>query len=298
MQNTPRASRSAFTLIELLVVIAIIAILAAILFPVFAQARQKARQTACLSNCKQIGIAVMQYTQDYDETYPVGNRTYAPDELIGQASWMRHLYTYSKNVQIFTCPNALWNDAVNDPNGFYPTNANGNAIRIPGPNNDLSQAIIFPRRSLGMNRWVLMPKTGSAFTDVPPAIAEAQIGRPASLPMVADAGHVYFDNTWYISYANWDKEKYSNTAAADTSTGFTLLSLAQRNNPDPKYTRHNGGSNIVYGDGHAKWSKAEEFQYTGNIADSYPGAANSYAGGNSFYYGFKMPFIPDDLRLK
>ncbi|MGC4047413.1 MAG: prepilin-type N-terminal cleavage/methylation domain-containing protein, partial [Armatimonas sp.] len=64
-------TRRAFTLIELLVVIAIIAILAAILFPVFAQAREKARQTSCLSNTKQIGTGLMMYTQDYDETYPM-----------------------------------------------------------------------------------------------------------------------------------------------------------------------------------------------------------------------------------
>jgi prepilin-type N-terminal cleavage/methylation domain-containing protein len=66
-----RRAHSAFTLIELLVVIAIIAILAAILFPVFAQAREKARQATCLSNCKQIGLATMQYNQDYDETFPI-----------------------------------------------------------------------------------------------------------------------------------------------------------------------------------------------------------------------------------
>src|SRR5580704_7489517 len=75
-----RRRTAGFTLIELLVVIAIIAILAAILFPVFAQAREKARQTSCISNLKQIGLATLQYVQDYDETYPDG---WAPDGFSG-----------------------------------------------------------------------------------------------------------------------------------------------------------------------------------------------------------------------
>jgi prepilin-type N-terminal cleavage/methylation domain-containing protein len=71
--SSVRSSGTGFTLIELLVVIAIIAILAAILFPVFAQAREKARQTSCTSNLKQLGKAIMMYTQDYDETLPGNN---------------------------------------------------------------------------------------------------------------------------------------------------------------------------------------------------------------------------------
>src|SRR5690349_15498297 len=88
----------AFTLIELLVVIAIIAILAAILFPVFAQARAKARQAACLSNMKQIGTAVMMYVQDYDETYPPSQVSVpAPAPANSVISWPTLIYPYVKN---------------------------------------------------------------------------------------------------------------------------------------------------------------------------------------------------------
>ncbi len=88
--------KKGFTLIELLVVIAIIAILAAILFPVFAQAREKARQTSCLSNEKQIGLAYIQYTQDNDEYYP--------STVNYGSSWVHEVYPYVKSTGVFTCP--------------------------------------------------------------------------------------------------------------------------------------------------------------------------------------------------
>jgi prepilin-type N-terminal cleavage/methylation domain-containing protein/prepilin-type processing-associated H-X9-DG protein len=101
--------KKGFTLIELLVVIAIIAILAAILFPVFARAREKARQSSCLSNVKQIALAVLMYTQDYDETFPPQYNFYRPLLDDYPTAWDRHswkvgLVPYIQNDQILVCP--------------------------------------------------------------------------------------------------------------------------------------------------------------------------------------------------
>ncbi len=93
-----RGRRVGFTLIELLVVIAIIAILAAILFPVFAKAREKARESSCLSNAKQLGLAFMMYIQDYDSRFPL------PEKDGAGVSWARRIMPYVKNTGIFACP--------------------------------------------------------------------------------------------------------------------------------------------------------------------------------------------------
>src|ERR1051325_357143 len=99
-------SRSGFTLVELLVVIAIVAILAAILFPVFARAREAARATGCLSNLKQIGSSLMLYVQDYDERFPIQlDRPYFADAYVLHA-WPGLLQPYSKNFDIWRCPSS------------------------------------------------------------------------------------------------------------------------------------------------------------------------------------------------
>ena len=96
--------RRGFTLIELLVVIAIIAILAAILFPVFAKAREKARQASCLSNVKQLMLAFQQYKQDYDERWPLQFWDGSAWQPAASGYWGGEIMPYCKNTQIFLCP--------------------------------------------------------------------------------------------------------------------------------------------------------------------------------------------------
>ncbi len=143
-------SRRAFTLIELLVVIAIIAILAAILFPVFARARETARQTSCLSNTKQIGLAIEMYKQDYDGFYPFST-SQAP-----WGTWYSYfLAPYIKNEQMIRCPsNPTWPTgyAYNIEFGYFP------------------------------GRQISPPRTGAIYDGFP----EARVKQPAERIIVCD----------------------------------------------------------------------------------------------------------------
>src|SRR5579859_1915386 len=143
---TCKVGRSGFTLIELLVVIAIIAILAAVLFPVFSRAREQARATSCLSNLKQLGLAIDMYVDDYDSTYPMSRfpdathlaggctgqlNSFPEDDLQGSSvNWKRAITSYVKNQGVWACPSNefIWeaggyNGKQNfgdETNVFYP----------------------------------------------------------------------------------------------------------------------------------------------------------------------------------
>ena len=124
--------KKGFTLIELLVVIAIISILAAILFPVFARARENARRTSCLSNIKQMSLALIQYTQDYDERLPNVQIVVSasmpaseyPDGVwaSGYWYWPQILYPYHKSMQVFRCPSGAEVSATRPTSGHYGAN--------------------------------------------------------------------------------------------------------------------------------------------------------------------------------
>jgi prepilin-type N-terminal cleavage/methylation domain-containing protein/prepilin-type processing-associated H-X9-DG protein len=229
----PQSARlSAFTLIELLVVIAIIAILAAILFPVFAQAREKARQTACLSNQKQIGIGILAYVQDYDETLPVSN--YPDPSGVNNTTWQFAIDPYVK---------ANFPETIND--------STGKSLSIyfcPSFTNTASGAR--PSSSYNTNRnYFGALDINLAAANRKPAVSIAQLDAPAQgiFLVESDGGCAW-------------------TEGADDPTSYNALGSTLKSctrNYITGRTRHSGGANYLLGDGHAKWFKAPAPNYTG-----------------------------------
>jgi prepilin-type N-terminal cleavage/methylation domain-containing protein/prepilin-type processing-associated H-X9-DG protein len=175
----PRIRKRAFTLIELLVVIAIIAILAAILFPVFAQARERARMSACLSNMRQIGSALMMYAQDYDETLPY-IRFHCPGGAKGSHcyTWKNATRPYLKSLDVLACPS---NPYGHPQPGLYSDPAK------PGTNSEGWEQEPEQRMpiSYGMNScaatWIPSDQKGTG-----PPTRLGQLVRPSETMMVVE----------------------------------------------------------------------------------------------------------------
>jgi prepilin-type N-terminal cleavage/methylation domain-containing protein/prepilin-type processing-associated H-X9-DG protein len=191
-------TRRGFTLIELLVVIAIIAILAAILFPVFAKAREKARQTSCLSNLKQIGLAVLQYAQDYDERTPLiyfgATSGYLwPNGTTSPGMWMAAVYPYVKNTQLMNCPSSpyKWNGGYIGLGFSYPIN---NAIA-----GQSLGSIVLPTQCVmnicGDYYWSDGTNNGDGITTRPAVVARHNDGTNAAM-CDGHAKWLKYSNIW------------------------------------------------------------------------------------------------------
>lgn len=274
-----------FTLIELLVVIAIISILAAILFPVFAQARDKARQTACLSNMKQIGTACLQYAQDNDEIMPASGysgvcglqSTSGNYNWTGLEPWFYAVQTYAKSYKILVCPSdpipggAVANatsypcvDAMlvaNNIAGWTP-GALAAATTTPAEQQEVNQVIGLMPLSYASNYYLTPqyqftdPKTGQSW--------------PAQDPSKANPGFAMWPMSTYAAPASLFFLEEVGTDPNGTAQGVPAGGWYGR----PGYEigtdtirwtgggRHEGGRTWLFCDGHAKWMKDLPIQGT------------------------------------
>ena len=225
--------KSGFTLIELLIVIAIIAILAAILFPVFATAREKARGTACMNNEKQIGLALVQYSQDFDETPPYWNHSNGSN----RGGWAGQLYSYIKTPAAYACPDDT--NVATAPN--VPISYIGNMWAF---NNNLK------------------PHSQAQFTAVSVTVAffeatgcQANVTNPLEIDSwVGDGG-----NGGNTGKTDSGLRTPALTAGQGYSTGVIgnpPRSMGSKFDGLFPNGRHNLGANYIFFDGHVKWLKS------------------------------------------
>ena len=266
-----------FTLIELLVVIAIIAILAAILFPVFQKVRENARRTSCLSNEKQIGLAVIQYNNDNDETMPPGRTNYGSAK-----GWACQVYPYVKSIAAFQCPDdsGVPRYATSfglNSNFNYTTYVNGapvQSVALPKFNSPAKTVVLFEVANSGGN--------GNTY-DVT-NIANGYVNATGANSDFANGGSSPAGNGYGGDYSP-DGANNTSVASANASTLKYATGYMRNSNPssNPGGTsggnftgplgRHSDGSNFLMADGHAKF-----------LRPSAVSAGGSYdAGGNQGY---------------
>lgn len=247
--------RRGFTLIELLIVIAIIAILAAILFPVFAQAREKARQTSCASNLQQLSLAILQYVEDYDEDVPLANFYQGPTATIGNGSWYYVVDPYVKagvpqnttaasldgykNAQVFECPDQTPIAGVTIPQ--YPLRA---YIINLNYSSSLAASTINTNPGTGGTYSVFGNSGGSI----------ARINAPANLVLLAEGYGAYN----YSTGCDYPNHATCEGVSIDIANGVGQAPDLNHDTINYPYARnrHNGGSEYAFFDGHVKYFRA------------------------------------------
>jgi len=240
-----------FTLIELLVVIAIIAILAAILFPVFAQAREKARQITCASNEKQIGLAFLQYVQDNDETWPTTEVKvgFAPQPVTGGTTgsnaavnqggsgWSSEIYPYAKATGLFKCPDDSTSQTIVGGETEYPISYGFNSNFNAG-----GTATTIALESAPASTVTLFEVTGD--------LADPTVNPYASVNGYADAVGDGFDQVYPVGNTAYGASYATGTIGANTTLG---QQAAQGSTGVAPAQHSKTGSNYLLADGHVKF---------------------------------------------
>ena len=241
--NAAARSRNGFTLIELLVVIAIIAILAAILFPVFAKAREKARQISCLSNVKQLGLGFTQYIQDNDENFPVNGGGYTAGGTLGMG-WGGQVYPYVKSTGVYKCPDDSTTSTTANGATDYPVSyaANLNILRRDG-NYSLGASVatlVAPASTIMLSEVTGIHANVTSVTEQP----TTNPGNPI-FSAVVNGGNSVYPFAPYFS-------------GGDPSTGCLAGTTCAK-----PIGRHTDGSNWLLADCHAKWIRGAKVSFGG-----------------------------------
>jgi prepilin-type N-terminal cleavage/methylation domain-containing protein/prepilin-type processing-associated H-X9-DG protein len=247
-----------FTLIELLVVIAIIAVLAAILFPVFAQAREKARQASCLSNMKQQGAAVMMYAQDYDETLPpwwVPNPVPSNPRGWGDIIyWYMNILPYVKSREVFRCPSA------GGASGYPPWDIRD--VFDPSEKDatgKLLKAWQAGTGGYGWNACFISTHAGTfgKLNGDPQGMSLSEFGRAAEVIMIGEISKQSNPAGIYLSKRLYDQLPKT-LAVGCGYPGYPAVTNHGKTYPaGNREYRHNEGANITFFDGHSKWYKED-----------------------------------------
>jgi len=252
-----RKVRHAFTLIELLVVIAIIAILAAILFPVFAQAREKARQATCASNLRQLGMGIMMYHQDYDEKYPYWNWGNSGQGGAGSdmaSLWHVAIFPYIKNVGVYTCPSDAQNWGQTTTDLYWWSVPHAKRLLEAPMFEDPNAAAV---GSGGIDKIPISYGISETFHNQ--GWGESALPAPASTAVLSEAP-VLLGDLWDITDdpASRIAMRFaaSKTAAGPPNGVWGIDKVFVWDPAWDAQTRHSGGINVDYADGHVKWLRA------------------------------------------
>ena len=253
--------RHGFTLIELLVVIAILGLLAAVLFPVFAKVRENGRRTACLSNERQIGMAVMQYATDHDDIYPHRQTPLIPNAHNGGAVWTYETFPYVKNTEVYHCPDDPTPESFVMPSveRHYYADSYGLNSNLAGsrPGEEKTQVIVSavtaPARTALIFEVVGDTTLLTAFVN--PLLncsASGNGGTDVDGRDPESKGNYAVGCEPYASPSGWKVNGVVPYATGDIG-GRALEDWDVVNEP-----RHGGGANYVACDGHAVWLRPEQ----------------------------------------
>jgi prepilin-type N-terminal cleavage/methylation domain-containing protein/prepilin-type processing-associated H-X9-DG protein len=294
MSNT----RKGFTLIELLVVIAIIAILAAILFPVFAKVREKARQTSCLSNEKQLGLGIIQYVQDYDEKEPNGTTVNGTNPYNDGQGWVGQIYQYVKSTGVVKCPDDSTATTTGNETSIFPSEGTDYPVSYAFNENlaGASDAI-----TTAASNTVQIFEVSGAYTETTPNTIDQEsptgVGAISTTLGGSGGGTAPAAGT-FANVSGLDSEQGYSTLEGGALGGVngdtymlssnTASSVGGANLPA---AWHTGGSNFLAADGHAKFERPSQVSPGLSAATAtstqtegaVPTAAGTSATGNPTY---------------